>query len=290
MVSKWPVQQVNTLTEMRHVETRLRLTYVERESSHSCDHIKSARGFDFRNDISWSFLTQWPRFTQFSSRIGHFYHLGGHLRPLSLQRTWKLSCVNRRVSAGQEPRKVVELYSSETWTGFICSGQANPPSPSDSFGPTSLFSLTVPTFFYFHLLPPSSLFSFLPFLEKIVAPSTTTGEILAAPGELKDLLNHRSSTVFRPVLLIVQPACLLFSTPPSATLPPHRPCFALFSLHDREITSTELIITRLLRRNSCTGILFDGLWPSLFRRRCFQKFKEEASPLDSLAEEIPNWI
>lgn len=187
----------------------------------------------------------------------------------------------------EKSRGVVQLWN---WTGFICSGQANPPSPSDSFGPTSLFSLTVPTFFYFHLLPTSSLFSFLPFLEKIVAPSTTTGEILAAPGELKDLLNHRSSTVFRPVLLIVQPACLLFSTPPSATLPPHRPCFALFSLHDREITSTELIITRLLRRNSCTGILFDGLWPSLFRRRCFQKFKEEASPLDSLAEEIPNWI
>lgn len=112
--------------------------------------------------------------------------------------------------------------------------------------------------------PPSlSLFSFLPFLEKIVAPSATTGEILAAPGELKDLLNHHSSTVFRPVLLIVQPACLLFSTPPSATLPPHHPCFALFSLHDREITSTELIITTLLRRNSCTGILFDGLWPRL---------------------------
>lgn len=53
MVSKWPIQ-VSTLTEMHH-ETRL-LTYVERErereeSSRSRDHIKSARGFDFRNDI-----------------------------------------------------------------------------------------------------------------------------------------------------------------------------------------------------------------------------------------------
>lgn len=158
----------------------------------------------------------------------------------------------------EKSRGVVQLWNLDRFHLFWPSQ----PAPPGSFGPTSLFSLTVPTFFYFH--PPSlSLFSFLPFLEKIVAPSATTGEILAAPGELKDLLNHHSSTVFRPVLLIVQPACLLFSTPPSATLPPHRPCFALFSLHDREITSTELIITRLLRRNSCTGILFDGLWPRL---------------------------
>lgn len=84
----------------------------------------------------------------------------------------------------------------------------------------SLLSYRSVSFFYFHLLS-SSFFSFLPFPEKIVAPSATTGEILAAPSELKDLLNHRSSTVFRPVLLIVQPAPL-FSTPPSArSSPPH---------------------------------------------------------------------
>lgn len=271
---------------MRHGETRLRLTYVERIVSFMRPHQKRQRLWLSKRH--WPFLTQWrPCFTQFSSRIGHFYHLGGHLRPPSLQRTWKLSCVNRRVSAGQERRKVVELYSSETWTGFICSGQANPPLPAASVLRLSFLLPFRPSFIF---TPPLSLFfSFLPFLEKIVAPSATTGEILAAPGELKDLLNHHSSTVFRPVLLIVQPACLLFSTPPSATLPPHRPCFALFSLHDREITSTELIITRLLRRNSCTGILFDGLWPRLVSST-FQKFKEEASPLDSLAEEISNWI
>lgn len=126
----------------------------------------------------WPFPTQWrPRFTQFSSRIGHFYHhLGGHGWTGVV--TWKLSCVNRRVSVGQERRKVVELYRA-LWTGFICSGQANPPPPS---GSTSLFSLTVPyPSFIFIPSPPPFFHSFL-FQRKLWLPRPRPEKFLRLPA------------------------------------------------------------------------------------------------------------
>lgn len=121
--------------------------------------------------------------------------------------TWKLSYVNRRVSTEQEEKSRGAVQFLGRFHLFWTSQPPWQPGPAALFFEQPLRPSFISTL-SFRL--PLSLS-----LAKIVVPLATTRGILAVPGELKDLLNHRSSvsrpsSFDRPVRSVFHPCATSF--------------------------------------------------------------------------------